>query len=263
MIKSDTLTIKQRRFIQFGVLIVLAVFIVIYVLFFNKTITVAPTIDKNKSVYIENSVLYAFEDKISLAQYPNRIAMHYPYLLVVKPIDKITYIFNLQKGLKEKDINETILDYSDVGIIKNDGKATFFNDINLGYICEKAYLKNKDEILCLSKIDMDYANNQLLNINPNKLKTKELYKSKELITDFTVYNDKIYIGEIDLYTKKSYVIVDDIKIESPTIINHFYQMANKLYFVSLKSELNGNTESYYLIEDNKLIPQEGRIYLSR
>lgn len=263
MTKPDALTTNQRRIIQLVVLIVLTIFIAIYVLFFNKKITVAPTINENKSVYIENSVLYAFEDKLSLTQYPNRIVIHYPYLLAIKPIDKITSVYNLQTSLKEKEINETILDYSDFGIIKNDGKTTFFNDIDLGYLCEKAHLKNKDEILCLSKIDLDYANNQLLNINPNTLKTKELYKSKELITDFTVYNDKIYIAEIDLYTKKSYVIVNDTKIDSPTIINHFYQMDNKLYFVSLKSELNGNTESYYMIEDNKLFPQEGRIYLSR
>jgi len=82
---------------------------------------------------------------------------------------------------------------------------------------------------------MDYANNQLLDIDINTLKTREIYKSKELITDFTVFNDQIYIAEIDLYTKKSYVIVNDTKIDSPTIINHFYQKDNKLYFVSLKS----------------------------
>jgi len=262
-INTDSLTTKQRRYIQFAVIITLGIFLSIYFLFFNKKASIAPTIEKNNSVYVENTILHVFGDTASLAQFPNRMFIHYPYLLVVKPYEKITNIYNLEQKKKEKDINEAILDYSVDGILKNDGKTTFFNDRDLGLLCEKGYVKNATEILCLTKIDLDYVENRLININPNTLLIKELYRAKDLVTDFSVINDKIYIGEIDFYTKKSYIIDGEKKIEVPSVISMFYPMDNKPYLASFKSELNGNTESYYLIEDEKVTPQQGKIYILR
>lgn len=75
-------------------------------------------------------------------------------------------------------------------------------------------------------------------------------------------NDKIYLGEIDLNTNKSKVLIDKQPIDVPNIVSVIYEMNSKPYFASFKSELNKNTESYYLIEGNQITKQEGnKIYL--
>lgn len=73
----------------------------------------------------------------------------------------------------------------------------------------------------------------------------------------------MYIAELDLFTKKNLILINNQRIESPTTVSLFYQMDGSPYFVSLKSELNGNVEQYYLIESDKVTQQQDKIYLLR
>jgi len=48
------------------------------------------------------------------------------------------------------------------------------------------------------------------------------------------------------------------------IVSIIYEMNGQPYFAAFKSELNQNTESYYLIEGDKVTKREGdKIYLHK
>lgn len=257
---ADSLTQKQRKYLQIGVLAILGIFLAVYFIFFTKKAPTKPEI-KNTSVYIENSVLHAFDYTISIAQYPNRVSMHYPYLLVIKPTEKKTIIYNLNDKNKTTELSEAILDYTNHGTLKNDGKTSLYQGKDLGVLCDDGYIKSQVEILCLTKVNPNNVENKLISIDLTTNKKKDIYISKNIITDFSLINDQVYIAELDLFTKKSSILVNNKKIESPTTVSLFYQMDGKPYFTSLKSELNGNVEEYYLIESEEVRKQENPIYL--
>lgn len=259
---AETLTQKQRKYLQLGVLALLGIFLTVYFIFFTKKQPVEPEV-KNTSVYIQDSVLYAFDDTISIAQYPNRVSMHYPYLLVIKPAEKKTIIYNLNEKKKVTELSEAILDYIPEGVLKNDGKTSLYNDKDLGILCDDGYIKSQVEVLCLTKVNPNNVENKLISIDLTSNKKKDIYVSKNIITDFFLINDQVYIAELDLFTKKNTVLVNNQRIESPTTVSLFYQMEGLPYFASLKSELNGNVEQYYLIENDKVTQQQDKIYLLR
>ena len=259
---AGSLTQKQRKYLQLGVLALLGIFLAVYFIFFTKKQPVEPEV-KNTSVYIQDSVLYAFDDTISIAQYPNRLSMHYPYLLVIKPAEKKTIIYNLNEKKKVTELSEAILDYIPEGVLKNDGKTSLYNDKDLGILCDDGYIKSQVEVLCLTKVNPNNVENKLISIDLTSNKKKDIYVSKNIITDFSLINDQVYIAELDLYTKKNSILVNNQRIESPTTVSLFYQMDGAPYFASLKSELNGNVEECYLIENEAVSKQQDRIYLLR
>ena len=259
---AESLTQKQRRYLQLGVIALLCIFLAVYFIFFTKKTPTEPEV-KSTSVYIENSVLYAFDDTISIAQYPNRASMHYPYLLVIKPAEKRTVIYNLNERQKATELSEAILDYTPEGVLKNDGKTSLYNDKDLGILCDDGFIKSQVKVLCLTKVNPNNVENKLVSIDLTTNKKKDIYVSKNVITDFSLINDQVYIAELDLFTKKNSILVNNQKIESPTTVSLFYQMDGSPYFVSLKSELNGNVEQYYLIESDKVTQQQDKIYLLR
>lgn len=261
--KENTLTNKQRRSLQIGVGILLILFLIGFFLFKNKKEVVAPKL-KNTTVYIQDSKLQVFDDTYSLAQYPDRISLHFPYLLVIKPAEQKTYIYNLEQKTKEKEVKEVLLDYTPNNQLYTKGKTTYLNNQDLGVLCEKGFIKSSDEILCLTKYDINAVNNMLITINLKTLLNRDLYTSRGILSDVKVVNGKIYLGEIDTYTHKNHILVDKTPIGVPNIISTIYEMNGNPYLASFKSELNKNTESYYLIEGNKAIEQEGdKIYLYR
>ncbi len=259
---ADSLTQQQRKYLQLGVIALLGIFLAVYFIFFTKKVPTEPEVKKT-SVYIENSVMYAFDDTISIAQYPNRVSMHYPYLLVIKPAEKKTIIYNLSEKKKTTELSEAILDYTTDGILKNDGKTSLYNGKDLGVLCDDGYIKSKVELLCLTKVNPNNVENKLISIDLTSNKKKDIYVSKDIITDFSLVNDQLYIAELDLYSKKSSILINKEKIESPTTISLFYQMDGLPYFASLKSELNGNVEEYYLVENGAVSKQQNKIYLLR
>jgi len=248
------LTKKQRRILQITVAIIALVFIGIF-LFFTQKEKPAETL-KNTTVYVQNSKLQVFDDKYDISQYPDRISLHYPYLLVIKPTIQTTYVYNLEQRKKEKEVKEVLLDYSNGDQLYNKGRATYFNSRDLGTLCDKGFIKNPEEILCLAKYDINATDHKLISINSQTLKSKELYKAADILSDVKVINNKIYLGEIDTYNNKNHILVDKEPIGIPNIVSIIYEMNGQPYFAAFKSELNGNTENYYLIEGDKVTKQE-------
>ncbi|QQG40573.1 MAG: hypothetical protein HYV37_03320 [Candidatus Levyibacteriota bacterium] len=256
---KNTLTKKQRRVFQLGVFILLVLFMIGF-FFFNQKKEEQPTL-KNTTVYLQDDKLKVFDDAYSF-EYPDRMSLHYPYFLVIKPGIQTTYIYNLEQKKKEKEVKEVLLDYSTIGQLYTKGKTTFLNNQDLGVLCEKGFIKSTDDVLCLTKYDVNAVQNMLITINLKTLKNRDLYVSRGILSDVKVINDKIYLGEIDTHTHKNHILVDKEPIGVPNIISTIYEMNGKPYFASFKSELNNNTESYYLIENDKVTKQKGnRIYL--
>lgn len=259
-IEVNPLNKNQRRLLQLGVALILSLFLIGYFFFVNKKET-EPTL-KNPTVYLQDSILFAFDDTYSLAQYPDRVSLHYPYLLVIKPTQNITYIYNLEQKKKEKEVSEILLDYTNNTQLYSKGKTTYLNDQDLGILCEKGFIKSPEEVLCLAKSNVNAVQNKVVSINTTNKKSKDLYTSKGILSDIKVINGKTYMGEIDTFNHKNHILVDGKTIGVPNIVSLIYEMNEKPYFTAFKSELNQNTESYYLIEESMVVKQEsGKIYL--
>ena len=172
----NPLTQSQRRLLQLGVVLLVTLFLVGYFFFMGKKPT--EPIQKNQTVYVQNSTLYAFDDTYSLKDYSDKVSVHYPYLLVTKPEINTTYIYNLVQKKKEKEVKQTLLDYTNNNQLYTKGKTTFYNDKDIGTLCENGFI-NGEEILCVTKFDVNGAQNMLVAINPNVQKQKRsIYISK-------------------------------------------------------------------------------------
>jgi hypothetical protein len=225
----------------------------------NQSVTI-----KNNTVYLQDGKLYLFDEVIPLNQYPDRIVFHYPYLVVVKPEQQKSLVYNLNTKLKETEVSQVALDYFDGKSLSNIGSVTYFDGQDLGVLCEKGFIKNLNEILCITKINKNNVENKLVSIDIKTKRTKDVYTSMNLLTDVSVVNDVLYLGEIDLYTNKSYLLVNGERILATDIVSLIYEMGGKAYFASYKSALNGQREASYLIDKDKIIKQEpNKIFLYR
>ncbi len=258
-IELNQLTTNQRRLLQLGVGLLLVVFLAGYFLLRKSPI---PELEKkNETVYIEDSTLYVFDDTISIAEYPSRVSVHYPYLLVILPKKQVTHIYNLESKSKEKTFSEALLDYSNGKVLKNIGKTTFLDELDLEVLCEKGFIKSDTEVFCLTKVNANSVENKLISITVPDRKQKEIYVSKDIITDFSIVNDKIHIGEINLHNKQNYLIVDKEKTEVPSVVSLIYEMGGEPYLATLKGALS-EKEIFYKIENNKAVDlNSSRIYL--
>ena len=246
---------NQRKLLAFGVVLILAVFLIVYFFSINKKIIE----HKNNTVYLQNSKLFIFDDVYTLKQFPDKVLMHYPYLLIVQTDKPLTTIYNLETKQKEKEIKEVLLDYYQGNIVYNK-KFSYFNTVNLDKYCDSAFIKNSDEVLCIAKSNGDSYNNQLYNIQtkiPNH--STRIYKSANILTTVSIINNDIYIGEIDFKTKQSFLTINNKSYPVDNIVNLVYPIKAKPYFASFKSELNDNTESYYSIENNRKVMYEDKI----
>lgn len=251
----NPLSVKQRKLLQVGVVLILVLFLVLYVFVFNKKAP-EPTL-KNNSVYIENSTLYIFDDTYPLSQYPDKVSMHYPYLLVLKPSQQINYIYNLQTKIKVNTVAEALLDYDGNNTLYNQGKTSFLNSTNLGVLCDLGFIKSENEVLCVTKVDPNFAENKLIIIKPSTKKQTDVYASHNLITAISVIDGITYLGVNDLNNGKNYLLIDKNQIEFPDVLNLIYEYDLKAYVGSLISAFNNNTESYYLIDGSNIVKQEG------
>lgn len=244
----NKLNYKTRRILQLSIVLLLLSFLIGWFVFINSRENITDT--KDTTVYIENSTLHVFGDVYSL-DFPNKISMHYPYLLVVEPNSQITHIYNLDQKKLDKNVQKILLDYKNGFVLKNDGRSTYLNNKSLEVLCEKGFIKSESEILCLTKINPNTVENKVISIDPDSLKTKDLYVSKDIITDFSVINGITYIGEINLHTKQNYLIIGDEKIEVPSVVNLIYQSEGKTYFLSMKGALSENLK-WYKLDGNSL-----------
>jgi hypothetical protein len=257
-VELNPFNFKTRKLLQIGVALILSIFLIGYFLLIKKT---PESKLKNNTVYLENTNLYVFDDTYSLSQYPDKVLMHYPYLLVVKPSQQTSYIYNLSTKSKEKEVKQSLLDYDGNNILYNTGKDTLFNQENLGVLCDLGFIKSANEVLCVIKVDPNFSENKLISIDIATKKQKDIYTSKNLITAISIVNDITYLGVNDLYTHKNYILIDKDQFEFLDVASFIYEMDSKPFVASLKSTFNNNIESYYLIEDEKVVEQEGKIDL--
>jgi len=258
-IKLNPLNTNQRRLLQLGAALLLVIFLTIFFVVSRKSQNITV---KNNTVYLKDAKLYIFDEVIPINQYPDRIVFHYPYLVVVKPEQQKSLVYNLETKVKESDIKQLVIDYFKSDSLYNVGNSTFFNKQDLKILCEKGFIKSSSEILCITKINKNNVENKLVSIDINTKKSKDVYTSKELLTDVSVINNNTYLGKIDLYTNKSSVVVNKDNFEVSDVVSLIYQMNGKAHFASYKSAFNGQKESYYLMEKNQTVKQEnGKILL--
>lgn len=251
-IELNPLNANLRKLLQFGVALILVLFLVVYfVLLSSKQNKV-----KNNTVYLQNGKLQIFDDSATFNQFPDKLAFHYPYLVVVKPTQKMSTIYNLENKKQEKEVKEIVLDYHKGNVLFNRGATTFYNKQDLGILCEKGFIKSQTEILCVTKQYKNYVENKLVSINIKNKETKDLYSSNNLITDVSVIENTIYFGEAEFQNHKNYVYINKEKVEVPDIVSLIYQMNGKPYLASFKSALNNQKESNYLIENSRVLKQE-------
>ncbi len=263
MQEEKTLTTNQRRLLQMGVVVLLVIFMIGFFFFqFNKNKKEETTKLKNTTVYIQDDKLQIFDDVYTFIPYPDKLNLHYPYLILVKTGIQTTYIYNLEQKKKEKEVKEILLDYTNGNQLYTKGKTTLYNNQDLGVLCEKGFIKSPDEILCVTKYSQNSFNYKLVSISPQTKVQKDVYTSEGILTDVKVINNQTYLGEIMTLTKNNRIVIDNKPIESPNIISLIYMMSGRPYFASFKSVLNHNTESYYLIDMGKVVIQGGnRVYL--
>lgn len=251
-VELNPLNANLRHLLQWGVILILALFLIIYFVFLSK----GQNKIKNNTVYLQNGNLQVFDDKIAVSQFPDKIALHYPYLVIIKPTQKISIIYNLEERRLEKNVKEIVLDYYKGDLLFNRGTTTFYNKQDLGALCEKAFIKNQSEILCVTKQYTKEVDNKLVSINIKTKEQKIIYSSINLITDISVMGNGIYFGEAEIQTHKNYIYINNKRIETPDIVSLIYQMNGELYFASFKSVLNNQKESYYLINKNRTFKKE-------
>lgn len=228
----------------------LCVFLVGYFLFQEQ---------KNTSVFVDDQQLHAF-DEIMPLEYPNRIELHNPYLLVVQPEEQLTHIFNLNSREIEKTVKEIALDYQAGKLLYMKNNTTFLDELDLGILCEKGLIKSATEVLCVSKINPDTNTHKLVRIHLGSQVQKDVYISKNIITELGLSQGKYVLGEINRYNRKNYLVIDGEQFEVPTVVSLIFENQDRLYFASFKNALNPQ-EAYYEIVDNKAIKQEGNILI--
>jgi len=248
-IELNQLTTNQRRVLQVGVAIVLVVFLAGFFLL-RKSPTPEPE-RKNETVYIQDSTLYVVDDTISIAEYPSRVAVHYPYLLVILPKQQVTHVYNLEEKKKERDFSETILDYAGGKVLRNGGKTTLLDTLDLGVLCDKGFIQSSTEVLCLTRVTTNNVENKVISISIPDKKQKEVYVSGDIITDFSVINGQVYIGEINLHNKQNYLLIDGEKTEVPSVVSFIYEMGGEPHFATLKGALS-EQEVYYQINNDRI-----------
>jgi hypothetical protein len=202
----------------------------------------------NDSVIFSQQILTFFTLKEQLSIYPDRIAIHYPYLIVVHPDKGNSEVYNMQSKKKEKDINEVILDYFKGNAVYNkQGLVSYFNDKSLQILCDQAFIKSDREVYCVTRPDTNKQNNELLLINTQSMAHEHIYKSPEVITAIYFDKETLYIGKYDFTAQKASIMVNNMNSSIDDLINVIYPMNNKFYAASFKSLRNNKVESYYEI----------------
>lgn len=246
-ISLNSLNSNQRKMLQIGVVILLAIFLILYFFFQLNGAT------KHNEVSLEGSKLQVFEDIYIFNGYPDKILIHYPYFLLVQAEKPLTIVYNLETKQKEKEVKDVLLDYYKGNIVYNK-KDSYLNDKNLGEFCDNAFIKSTKEVLCITKRSRDSVDNMIISINPEKPNLwKRVYQSDNILTAVSVIDNNLYVGEINFKTKQNYLTVNGQSYPIDNIVSIIYPLEGIPYFASFQSILNGNKEAYYKIEYNGAI----------
>ena len=247
----NKLNTEKRKQLKIVVVLIAIIFFVIYSAMMYLKYTGKPEVkmhSKQQQITFDQPRLQFFQFTQQLNAYPDRITIHSPYLIIVRPNELKSEIYNMDTKLKEKEVSEVLLDYYQGNADYNkQGYLTYFNKTNLKIVCDQAFIKSPTEILCITRPDQNKEDNKLISINPQTLEQKDIYASQNVLT--AVYFDKsiLYVSEYDFVTNRAYVTVNGKTIDASDLINVFYPMNEKFYGASYKSLRNKQTESYYEI----------------
>lgn len=250
---EGNLTRGQRQNLQIAVIVGLLLFLLGYFFFlFGRNINhPAETTQSTDQVVFQEPQLTIFQYK-EIVTYPDTIRMHYPYLLVVRQNGGLTQLYDLQTKKKDKKVNEVLLDYLEGVTVYNKQGKTYVDNTNLNVLCDLAFLKTKQDVLCVTRPDSTKPNTILILINTKTLAQNTLYTSQRLITAIYYENDTIYLGEYDPASQKAFISINENNISAPDWINLIYSMNDQIYLASFGSVRNKNTESYYIFEGQSI-----------
>src|SRR6266851_4580443 len=111
----NELTDERRQQLKIALILIAIAFFVIYgtlmfLRYTKQSSTKTPT-EESQQVIFKQPNLKFFQYTQQLNIYPDRIAIHYPYLIIVRPDELRSEIYNMDTKRKEKEVNEVILDY--------------------------------------------------------------------------------------------------------------------------------------------------------
>ena len=206
--------------------------------------------EKSGSIVYRKDQLSVFSQVMKINSYPDAIYSHDNIVLVVKPYDAKTHIFDTSTKQKVRTMDGIVLDYVADNVLFQKGASTLFNATDLGVSCEKGFIVSANEVLCIVKVDPNGIANKLVSINPVNRKTSDVYSSARVLSAAAVIKGDTYIGEFDFSTGKAYLTINDVTIDSPDTVNIIYQMGDSVYVGSIPGKFNNDTPSYAKIEDN-------------
>lgn len=243
------LTDERRTELKKIVVICLIVFLLFYGMFmyfkYFKHESEQGNSAENNSIIFTQPNLQIFSYKETLNLYPDRVLMHYPYFIVVKPDEWKSTIYNIDAKKKEKIIPEIVLDYYMGNIVYNkQGYDTIYNNKKLGILCDQAFIKSDQEIICITRPDKNQIANKLITIDPQTLEQEDLYESQNILSAIYFEKNTLYIGEYNFEAKKAYLTVNGKIISSPDLINVIYPIRNEIYIASFKSQRNNLIELF-------------------
>lgn len=250
-----------RKKLKVIVLVILILFLGIYsvVMFiqFSSTKNISGLSDTG--IVLAGNKLTIFGKQELIDGYPDRVALHYPYFLVIKAEKRITEVYNVQNQKIVKTYSQPILDYFNGQVVYNgNGYHTYLNGKDLGIFCDQAFIVSNLEVLCVTRPDFNSLNNILVSINPKTHSKHTVYTPQNVITATYEEKSTLYIAEYDYTARKGYVEVSGERISIAYLINTFYEMDGKAYAVSFMSVWNNNIESYGLVstQNGKLIVRQ-------
>jgi hypothetical protein len=217
-------------------------------------------------VIFEQPKLNIFGELSYINQFPDRLHVHYPYLLVVTPgdINHTTTIYSFKTNTKIAQFDKIGLDYFDGNFLYSQKKYSFFNKVNLGLQCDQGFIKSKTEIYCITAKQDDPLDNKLISINPQNLVKHEIYSSSNLLETASSINGELYISELNINTHQAYLTVGKTTVEIPTQGDIIYPMGKKVYYATFKVNERKQDAEYYEINTSnngvtiKLI-EKGRV----
>lgn len=246
--RSDKLSEKQVQIYSLLVVCALVLFLAayFYIVFYKKTERASQRTD---TVVFKDLHLSIFGYEYELEQYPDRIIVHDPYLIIVRPEAQKSIIYDLNQKKKVKEVNDIVLDYAHGGLLHNEnGLFTHLNDRDLKSECGLGLLRNEAEVLCTIRINPDHPENKLISISLKTLQKQDVYSSANIISAIAYIDDTLYIGEMGMTNRKSFITINKtITLPVDVPIFAIYKMNNQVYAASFKSAFNEGTESYYKI----------------
>lgn len=237
---------KLKIIITSALAIFLVAYVVVMLLRFNSYQN--SIFSKDTGIVLSGKTLKIFGKTETLNGFPDRVALHYPYFLVIKADKRLTKVYNIQTQKIIKTYSYPILDYLDGQVVYNsNGYHTYLNEKDLGVFCDQVFIASSSEILCVTRPDLNSLNNILVSINSKTLLKHTVYTPQNVITAVYYEKSTLYIAEYDYQARKGFVVVNGVKANSLELINTFYESNGKVYGASFMSVWNKNTESFEAI----------------